>query len=345
LNPTKILFIGLGGAGQRHLRIFRELLPNDTDFSAYRKTSKTPLLNADFTVNAETTLDSFYGLRIFDKVEAAFENEPALTVISNPTSFHRKSMMMALNVNSNIFVEKPWAENLEGFVKFKDLVLAKKIKFHISFQRRYHSQIKDAFNAFNSGVIGRPIAATFTVFSNVPSWHPYEDWRSLYAVRSELGGGVLLTEIHEIDLVNWFFGIPNAVFCSGGNYSHEKLSVEDTVNLTLLYNNFSVQLILCFMHKSPSRRIHIAGTSGEILWEDKTGILKISPFDGNEVVKSAQLITNDDMFMAQANNFLFDWSEKNTLESLKAAANSLSVVESAKRSMKTGKAELVKNYF
>ena len=44
----RVLFVGLGGAGQRHLRIFRSLLP-DIDFYAFRRNKKTPLLNSDFT--------------------------------------------------------------------------------------------------------------------------------------------------------------------------------------------------------------------------------------------------------------------------------------------------------
>ena len=44
-----ILFLGLGGAGQRHLRILRERLPN-ARMIGVRKTGKTPLLNSDFTV-------------------------------------------------------------------------------------------------------------------------------------------------------------------------------------------------------------------------------------------------------------------------------------------------------
>ena len=44
---NRILFIGLGGAGQRQLRLFRENLPN-VDLIAYRSANKTPLLNSDF---------------------------------------------------------------------------------------------------------------------------------------------------------------------------------------------------------------------------------------------------------------------------------------------------------
>ena len=40
-----------------------------------------------------------------------------------------------------------------------------------------------------------------TVGSDVRLWHPYEDFRDLYACRSDLGGGVLYTECHEIAVV------------------------------------------------------------------------------------------------------------------------------------------------
>ncbi len=40
---NKVLFIGLGGAGQRHLRIFRNLMPN-ANFYGLRQIRKTPTL-------------------------------------------------------------------------------------------------------------------------------------------------------------------------------------------------------------------------------------------------------------------------------------------------------------
>jgi predicted dehydrogenase len=224
-------------------------------------------------------------------------------------------------------------------------MLARKLPFHISFQRRFHPQITCAHQAVISGVIGHPVAATFTVYSNVPSWHVYEDWRSLYAVRSDLGGGALLTEIHEIDLANWFFGSPDAVFCSGGNRSIETLAVEDTVQMTLLYANFSVQITLCFMHKRPSRSFHIAGTDGDIFWDEATDTLNVAPFTTSTEVHYAPAVTNDAMFVAQAERFLTNWTLDDSKKSLSTAATSLAIVEAAKRSMHSGSAEPVDQCF
>jgi predicted dehydrogenase len=342
---SKVLFVGLGGAGQRHLRIFRELLPQSTVFTAYRRTGVTPLLRPNFTVDEQSTIEEAYRLQTFTSLEAAFADRPDLTVISTPTAYHLAPMMMAMEAGSGVLVEKPWAENLEGFSKFKDGMVAKNLPFHISFQRHFHPQIASARQAVTSGVIGRPLAATFTVYSNVPSWHPYEDWRSLYAVRPDMGGGVLLTEIHEIDLANWFFGLPEAVFCSGGNRSAEMLAVEDTVQMTLLYAEFSVQITLCFMHKKPSRSFHVAGTDGDIHWDGTSNRLTVTPFSGADEELDDTPFSHDAMFVAQAERFLSGWTVDDTKESLASAAGSLAIVEAARRSIHSGVVESVDHSF
>lgn len=342
---AKILFVGLGGAGQRHLRIFRKLMPAGTSFSTYRTSGATPLLRPDFTVDDKNTVESTYELRTFSSLESAFADNPTLTVISTPTSCHRVPMLMAMESGSGVFVEKPWAESLHEFTRFSDGMIAKKLPFYISFQRRFHPQIACAYQAITSGAIGQPVAAIFTAYSNVPFWHTYEDWHHLYAVRLDMGGGVLLTEIHEIDLANWFFGLPDAVFCSGGNRGSEKLTVEDTVQMTLLYTKFSVQITLCFMHKKPSRSFHIIGTDGDIFWDDTTNVLNVSPFTGSLEIYSAPAVTHDAMFVAQAEHFLANCTLNDTKKSLSVAANSLAIVEAAKCSMLSGRAEVVNSCF
>lgn len=305
----------------------------------YRRTRETPLLRADFSVDEQNTVESEYGLQVFDSLESAFSNGPDLTVISTPTSCHREPMMMAMKAGSGVLVEKPWAENLQDFQEFRDGMINKNLPFQISFQRRFHKLISEANNVIKSGAIGKPVAATFTVYSYVPSWHAYEDWRKLYAVRADLGGGVLLTEIHEIDLAYWFFGLPEAVLCSGGNRGTNKLEVEDTVQMTLLYNNFSVQITLCFMHKQASRSFHITGTEGEIKWDDKENVLTVNSFYGKINEYTDPKFSNDGMFISQAEKFINNWSSEDTKDSLSAAYCSLAIVDAAKRSMKSGNVE------
>jgi predicted dehydrogenase len=345
VNITKVLFIGLGGAGQRHLRILKQLLPPTVKFSAFRRTAKTPLLRSDFSVDESNNISDTYGLTMFNTIEAAFEDKPTLTVISTPTSCHKEPLLFALKVGSAVIVEKPWAEDLNDFESFRLGMLEKQLPFLISFQRRYHPLITKTNELLKKGKIGRPMLASFTVFSDVTTWHSYEDWRNLYAVRKDLGGGVLLTEIHEIDLAYMFFGVPKAVFCIGGNRGAYRIEVEDTVQMTLIYDNFSVQITLCFVHKKRMRNFHITGTEGSLIWNEESNILSYSSHVGTVEEFDALGFTNDSMFISQAKHFLSNWEIKDTKASLSAAGVSLAIVEAARLSMINGKVENIPQSF
>ena len=90
----KILFIGLGGAGQRHLRIVKKIMPNASCL-AYRQLKKTPLLNSDFSINSNTSLKDYYGIDVYDDIDAAYANNPDLVIISVPTSMHYEHIIRA----------------------------------------------------------------------------------------------------------------------------------------------------------------------------------------------------------------------------------------------------------
>jgi len=275
LEYKRVLFVGLGGAGQRHLRIFKELLPPKTIFFSFRNTKKTPLLNSDFSVNRETTLEKKYNLVSFNSLEDAFESKPDLVVISTPTSLHYEVALQAAKQKIHIFIEKPFAHNLEDFIE-------------------------------------------------------------LYTCRKNLGGGVLLTEIHELDLCAWFFGLPDVVYCCGGSFSDIQLDVEDTAHLTLKYSDYNVQINLCFMQQKNRRLLCISGTRGFVDLDINGNELKFYDHDTNNVeILSDHDLSNDDQFVAQAVQFL-DTIPSKSSDELAKAQNSLLIVEAAKQSMKTG---------
>ena len=174
----------------------------------------------DFSINQEGTLESKYGIKVFDDLDMALDASPDLAVISTPSSMHLECAQLCASKGINIFVEKPFSHNLDGFNDFENLVLEKNLYFFISFQRRFHPYLRKIKKLIDSDKLGKIITANFNVASYVPAWHPYEDYKELYACRADLGGGVLLTEIHELDLCYWYFGLPNYASCVGGNYSN-----------------------------------------------------------------------------------------------------------------------------
>ncbi len=93
------------------------------------------------------------------------------------------------------------------------------------------------------------------------------------------------------------------------------------------------------MHKQTSRTFHAAGTGGDITWDGTK--LRVAQFGGPTDEHVEPALTNDAMFVAQAQRFLFNWSSADTAASLAAAADSLAIVDAARRSMLSRVAEPV----
>ena len=83
------------------------------------------------------------------------------------------------------------------------------------------------------GEYGKVLAATFQRLSAVPTWS-YENW----IMNEQRSGGVVMDlHIHDSDFVQYMFGMPRAVFSSGGKDSEGRLG---HVVTQYLYDNDSV---------------------------------------------------------------------------------------------------------
>jgi predicted dehydrogenase len=332
----KILFIGLGGAGQRHLRLFKENLNKDTELIAFRSTKKTPTLNSDFTTNSNVSLEELYNVKIYNNLDDALNSFPDLVVISTPSSTHMHFTKLCAEKGIDIFVEKPLSDSLHGLNNLKDTIIRKNILFQVGFQRRYHPHFKEIKKLTSEGQIGAITNVAMTVSSYIPFWHPYEDFKELYACRKDLGGGVLLTEIHEFDLCIWFFGKPISVTCIGGTYSNVGLDVEDTAHVILDYGTFLVQVNLTFWQKHLERSVFIAGEDGCLSWNQDENLLKIKNYQSGSEVENYAEMNNDSMFLSQVKDILNPISDKSSVN-LDDSYLSISIVMAAKKSMEEKK--------
>ena len=76
-NINSILIKGLGGAGQRHLRILRERF-NNAEIVCLRTIGKTPHLNPDFSINNKLTIQEKYNIKIVNNSVDAYKIKPQL---------------------------------------------------------------------------------------------------------------------------------------------------------------------------------------------------------------------------------------------------------------------------
>jgi len=335
--PKRILFQGLGGAGQRHLRIFRNLLPQAEMF-AWRRAHKTPVLNPDFTVDEDATLESRYGVELLGSMEEAWDRKPDLVVIATPSIFHADASIEAASHGANIFSEKPGAIDRNQYRAVESAVRENGVDYFISFQRRFHPLVQRMRSILQSDELGPLMSVRVNVASHVPDWHPYEDFRDLYACREDLGGGVLRTESHEIDLVSWLFGAPERVCSVIGRRGPHAIDVEDSAELLLDYRDFGVQMSLCFMQRQQERNFIIMGQDGWLECDLLGQKLRLGNSGTGDVQVFEETMDMESMFRAQASYFLNDFEKGDTtylnavgcftqiIDAAKTAGNQLGVI-------------------
>ncbi len=133
---------------------------------------------------------------------------------------------------------------------------------------RFHKCIKKLKEEISKKRIGKVLSVQAESGSYLPDWHPYEDYRKGYAARRELGGGVVLTCIHELDYLYWFLGDAIEVVSMSDKISHLEVSCEDVSAIILRFqNNAIAEVHLDYFQRPAIRRCKVIGTKGSLVWE------------------------------------------------------------------------------
>jgi predicted dehydrogenase len=264
----RILLIGLGGIGQRHTRNLRTLLGPDVDLIAYRARALPGVITPELRLDSTKNVEQEYNVRHFDTLHAALGESPDIALVCNPSSLHVDTALKCAEAGCDLFIEKPLSNHLDGVNKLIDSVSAKGRIATVGYQMRFHPCIQRLREILGAGAIGRPLAVHAVVGEFLPYWHRYEDYRTMYAARAELGGGVILSQIHEFDYLYSLFGSPKRVFAIGGHWSSLEIDVEDTASIMLECvtegRSLPVHVQLDYLQHPPSRRCEVVGDDGKV---------------------------------------------------------------------------------
>jgi predicted dehydrogenase len=265
----KILMVGLGGIGQRHLRNLRALVGDDVRVLAVRTRGRQEVLTDTLTVRAGAELDATYRVERVPDLAAGLAEKPDIVFVTNPSSLHVPVARAAAEAGCHLFIEKPLSDSLESVDELVKTVEQRRLVGLVGYQLRFHPCFRRLKGLLDDRVVGSLLAVRFEVGEYLPGWHTYEDYRQMYASRRDLGGGVILSQIHELDLVYWLFGFPRRVFALGGHWSSLDVDVEDTASLLLECEHdgrpLPVHVQQDYVQRPPSRRAEIVGDRGKIV--------------------------------------------------------------------------------
>lgn len=339
----KALFVGLGSIGQRHLRNLKSLLP-EVEILAYRTSKNVPFLDEENNPCKNIDLTKFYRIKEFKCLKKALEQKPDMVFITNPTRFHSYSSIEALKIGSFVFIEKPLSSDLESALEIINLEdkLKKKLCM-VGFQYRYHPALIKLKELLETNILGKIINGQIVNGEYLPNWHPYEDYRISYASQEKLGGGAILTQIHDFDYSIFLFGMPKSVFSMGGKLSSLDIDVEDSVTISTMFNYQNSPLVINInldYISWPSRRyIKLFGEDGSLECDLNKNNIEVKKRSTNEFFKyDFSSTTRNDIFMKELKNFIaFVEGKEKPLVDLNEGIKSLKFALAAKNSLKKRK--------
>ena len=258
-TQRRFLVLGCGSIGMRHIENLRRLGVSDIvafDTQAARAAKAT----------------AAHGVATVASLDAAWARRPEVCLITAPTSVHLELALQAAAQGCHLFIEKPLSHSWQGVAELLDLVARQRLNTLAGCNMRFHPGLRELKRLLAAGAVGRITAARVEVGQYLPDWHPLEDYRCGYSARSELGGGVVLDAIHEIDYLYWLFGSVAATVCLAGKLSHLEIDTEDTAAMLLQFANGTFgEVHLDYVQRAYRRTCQIIGDQGTIHWDFGAG--------------------------------------------------------------------------
>src|SRR5689334_22507759 len=110
----RVLFCGLGGIGQRHLRNLRTLLGKGLDAHAYRVRRNREKLRDNLNIEPNADLEADYELTIHSELDQALNARPDAAFVCNPSSLHVPIALAIAEAGVHVFIEKPVSNSMAG---------------------------------------------------------------------------------------------------------------------------------------------------------------------------------------------------------------------------------------
>lgn len=310
----KVLFVGLGSIGQRHLSNFKTIVGDAVSISVYRKTNHNVLIQ-NGTGLAMDSLKEYFGFRQFDNLDSALNECPDIVFITNPTSEHMEVALKAAQRGCNLFIEKPLSNTLNGIDNLKKEVDDKKLTAMIGYQSRFNPCYRLVYKILSERQYGNVISASFEWGTYLPNHHSYEDYQKGYAATKNLGGGAVLGLIHDIDIICSFWGQPKTIFAIGGKLSSLEMDAEDTVSALLGFQQdkriFPVTLYLSYAQTKEIRIFRIQLDYGTIICNMLTNMVQVFDENGKCIInKSYSELNRNDLFLEEIKEMISAVKEK-----------------------------------
>lgn len=257
-----------------------------------------------------------------------------LCVVATDTGRHAADAVAALRLGMDVLVEKPLSADAAQARRIVAAARASRRKAYTAYVLRFEESLL-AFRRLLPR-LGAVHGAAAQCQAFLPDW-PGRDWRRSYRARvSE--GGALRDLSHELDYASWLFGAPKAVFAV---MSRGRLGLASDESADLLWKTpggATVSVGVDYLTRPARRALVVRGANGTLEWDAIASTVTLRPTRGRTRVwrfptdPMARLTAQDRAFLRGGRG----------LATLAEGARIVAVIDAARRSSKSSRAEKVR---
>ncbi len=276
---VKYGIVGIGGMGSNH--------------------AKTILSNTVTNASLEGVCDlnmkykeNFPQVLFYNNIHEFFNNKNIeAVIIATPHDSHVPLAIQSLKNGKHTIVEKPLAVTANNCKKLIEVANNCNTSFGVMLNQRtipIYKKLKKIIDDNQLGKIHR-IHWTITDWLRTNYYYKISDWRAKW---SGEGGGVLINQsIHQLDLWQWLFGLPESVYTRLKLGRFHEIEVEDDVTSFFKYKNGAHGIFVTTTGESPGiNRLEIAGENGLIVVENNKIIFNKNETPSSEYIKNSKTL-------------------------------------------------------
>lgn len=270
----KILIIGVGSIGERHLNNLLKL--------GYRD-----IALADFSAERLHKLNAKHHLPVYSDWRLALrESQPELTFICTSADSHVSLAKVAIRNGSHIFIEKPLAVNLRGVDDLIRLAKQRKKIAMVACNYLFYKGLQKLRKILATELYGKPLLCRVAVSYYLPTARMNSNYKNLYAAKNNKGGGVVLDSgSHTVNYLQNLFGKIISSKVSISKTDSLKIQSEEAAVLVLEHKNGILSSVtMDYLSKKSIHRLEVITDSGLLTLDIKNSYLIFEKGNSRKIV-------------------------------------------------------------
>jgi predicted dehydrogenase len=295
----KLLVVGVGSIGERHLRCFLA-------------TGRAEAVFVEINDSLRQTIAERYGVPGFKSLEEALATNPTAAVVCVPAHLHIPISTTLADRGLHLLIEKPLSTSFDGIDRLQTIVSEKRLTAGVAYVYRSHPLLTAMRTAIQDRRFGRPVELIAVSGQHFPTYRPA--YRQIYYTDRAAGGGAIQDALtHVINAGEWLLGPVQRLVADAAHQVLEGVSVEDTVHLLARHGGVMASYSLN-QHQAPNEfTLTVVCERGTIRWESHLNRMSWLTVPGGEWHEDRiEPLERDALFVRQANQFLTAIEEGST---------------------------------